>query len=68
MRWITTIAREVWRLFIDDGSFALAILAWLAVVWLVLSQVAVPSMWRGVVLFAGLALILIWGAARRAGR
>ncbi|MGH7043280.1 MAG: hypothetical protein ACREFY_14300 [Acetobacteraceae bacterium] len=68
MRWITSIAHEVWRLFVDDGSFALAILVWLLIVWLLLSRTAMPSAWRGPVLFAGLALFLVWSAARRAKR
>lgn len=68
MRWFKAVLREVCGLFVDDGSFALAILVWLAIVWLVLSRVATLSVWCGPVLFAGLALILIWSAARRAKR
>jgi hypothetical protein len=33
MRWIGNIVREVFGLFVDDGSFALAILAWIGIVW-----------------------------------
>ena len=33
MRWLRSVAREVLELFVDDGSFAIAILVWLALVW-----------------------------------
>lgn len=68
MRWIGTVLREIFGLFVDDGSFAVAILVWLAVVWLVLPRLAVPAVWVGPVLFAGLALILVESATRRARR
>ena len=34
LRWIATIFREILGLFVDDGSFAVAVLAWIGVVWL----------------------------------
>ncbi len=37
MRWIVTIFREVLGLFVDDGSFALAVLGWMGVIWLMTS-------------------------------
>ena len=55
MRWIGTIAREVFGLFVDDGSFAIAIL-----VWLLLAGLCLP--WLGV--SAGMGRI---DAGRRAG-
>ena len=66
MRWIGTVLREIFGLFVDDGSFAVAILVWLAIMWLVLPRIAVPAFWNGPVLFVGLALILVESAARRA--
>ena len=36
MRWIWGFAIEIYRLFVDDGFFALAIVAWLALLWLML--------------------------------
>lgn len=66
MQWIRTVLREIFGLFIDDGSFAVAILVWLAIVWLVLPHIAVPAFWSGPFLFVGLALILVKSAARRA--
>ena len=34
MRWIATVVREIFGLFVDDGSFALAVLVWIGVVCL----------------------------------
>jgi len=68
MRWMKTILAEIVGLFVDDGRFALAILVWLAAVWLILPHLAVAAGWRGLILFLGLAAILLDGAVRRAGR
>jgi hypothetical protein len=68
MRWLKTISSEIFGLFVDDGSFALAILVWLALVGFVLPRLAIPMAWGGIVLFAGLALILLESAMRRARR
>jgi hypothetical protein len=68
MRWLKTISSEIFGLFVDDGSFALAILVWLALVWFVLPRLAMPMAWGGIVLFAGLVLILLESAMRRARR
>lgn len=65
MRWIKTIAAEVFGLFVDDGSFAAAILAWLLLAWLVLPRTAGLGAWGGVALFGGLAAILLTSAVRR---
>jgi hypothetical protein len=57
MQWIRNVGREVFGLFVDDGSFAFAVLVWIGVVWLVLHRMrmAVPG---GIILFVGLGLIL----------
>lgn len=68
MRWLTAIAREVFGLFVDDGRFALIILLWLAATALLQPLVPLPSVWRGVVLFAGLALALAWNCLRHIAR
>jgi hypothetical protein len=64
MRWLKSIAREVFGLFVDDGSFAAAILVWVIVAGLVLPLVAPAAQWTGPALFAGLALILIESVLR----
>lgn len=60
MGWIKSVAREVYGLFVDDVSFAVAI-----VVWLAIAGVALPhTRWAGPVLFAGLAGILVESVLR----
>ncbi len=66
VRWLTTSLGEVYGLFVDDGLFAAAILAWLLVVAL-LPRFGVPPGWSGVCLFAGLAALLV-GSARQQAR
>jgi hypothetical protein len=68
MRWLKTILTEFIGLFVDDGSFALAIIVWLGVIWLGLPRLNLPAAWSGAVLFAGLATILAVSALRRASR
>lgn len=63
MRWITTILREIFGLFVDDGSFALAVLAWIGVVWLLIHHWK-QSLPGGIVLFLGLGFILAESALR----
>jgi len=66
MQWLKTIVRELFGLFVDDGSFALAIIIWLGVVGLALPHAQTD--WRGAMLFGGLALILLESATRQARR
>lgn len=66
MSWLKSIFREIFGLFVDDGSFAIAILVWLAVLWLALPRLPIPATWHGVILFAGLIAILIESVLRRA--
>lgn len=68
MKWIKTIFREVFGLFVDDFSFAVAILSWLALMRWVAPRLGIPARVAGVVLFAGLALILVESALRYARR
>ncbi len=60
------LLREAYGLVVDDATLAIAILAWIAVVWLLGRNDILAPAWGGIVLFAGLALILIENAARRA--
>ena len=66
MPWLRSILAEIWGLFVDDGSFALAILVWLAACWLVLPQFGGPPEAKGPILFAGLAIVMVESALRRA--
>jgi hypothetical protein len=64
MRWLKSIAREIYGLFVDDGSFAIGILGWVILAVGVLPRVVQASRWAGPALFAGVALILIESALR----
>ncbi len=64
MRWLKSIVREVFGLFVEDGSFAAAILAWVLVGGFVLPRIASAARWSVPALFSGLALILIESVLR----
>jgi hypothetical protein len=68
MRGVLTIARHLLGLFIDDGAFALAILLWLAIAALLSLSGGVTPVWRGPLLFVGLALLLGAACMRAASR
>ena len=68
MNWLRTIFREVFGLFVDDASFALAILLWLVLVKILTPHLGIPSGWTGIILFTGLALILAESTTRYAKR
>ena len=71
MRWLTTAVRGVLALIVDDARLALAVLAWLALIGLVLLVLpagarAALSGWIGALLFVGLAGILVRSATHAA--
>lgn len=68
MRWLKSILGELWGLFVDDGRYALSIVAWLLLAWLVLPWFCLGSGWNAIVLCAGLLAILLESAWRRARR
>jgi hypothetical protein len=68
MNWLKTILREIFGLFVDDASFALAILLWLVVVRTLTPHMGIPARWSGIILFTGLALILAESTTRYAKR
>jgi hypothetical protein len=68
MKWLKNIVREIFGLFVDDGSFALAILLWLVIVRGATPRLNIPSGITGIILFAGLALILAESATRYSRR
>ncbi len=68
MTWLKTVWSEFIGLFVDDGSFAVAILAWLVASWLLLPRLGLAPAWPPAILFAGLAVILVESALRRARR
>jgi len=68
MRWIKSIVREIYGLFVDDGSFAIAILVWLGLAVSMVPRVGTGAWWAGPALFAGLAAILVESVLRFARR
>jgi hypothetical protein len=68
VKWLKTILHEIFGLFVDDASFALAILLWLVLVKTLTPQLGISTRWTGVILFTGLALILAESTIRYAKR
>ena len=66
MRALETIWSEFIGLFVDDAVFAACIVLWLVVAAVALPLLALPSPWPALILFAGLAAILIESATRKA--
>lgn len=66
MNGLKTIVRKAFNLFVDDVLMAVAVLLWLAMVWLLLPRFFVSGTWRGVIEFLGLAVILMVSVLHRA--
>lgn len=64
MNVIVTALKEVYGLFVEDGSYAVGILVWLLVVGFVFPHVLGP--WRAPLLFAGLLFLLVENVLRTA--
>jgi hypothetical protein len=58
--------KELWSMFIDDGSLALALIAWVAICAMGLPRLPVPTSWDGPLLFVGCAAILVFAVLRTA--
>ena len=58
MSWVVTARRELVGLFIDDGSLALAILAWLFGSILCVHILDLPPVAEGIILAGGFVLLL----------
>lgn len=63
MQWLRSVVREVYGLFVDDGSFAAALLAWTLAACLGLRMLHAGG-WSGLVLFIGLAVVLAESTVR----
>jgi len=61
-----TIWSEFYGLFVDDVSLAVAILVWLVATHQLFHMDLVAGVWRGPLLFAGLAAIFVENTLRRA--
>ena len=67
MTWLASAAKQLYGLFVDDGALSLAICLWLLATALVLPHVLTNENGRAIVLFAGLALLLLYSVRRAAG-
>jgi hypothetical protein len=63
MNTLKTIAHEILGLFVDDGSFAIAIIIWLAMVWFLVRPLQLPTA-GGILVFLGFAAILVESVTR----
>ena len=68
MTLITTIIKEVLGLIVDDGSLALAVLAWVGIVAALTSMASLGATLAGGLLFAGLIAVLVENVLRRSRR
>ena len=68
MRWLKTALAEVYGLFVEDGRYAITIVVWLALAWLVLPALALGDPWNAAILFVGLLAILLESVLRGARR
>jgi hypothetical protein len=58
MNVVATTVRELWGLFVDDGSLAFALIVWCGAAGLILPQLRLPEGSSGPVLFVGCLAIL----------
>lgn len=63
MKILLTILRELWSLFIDDGSLALALVLWCIGAGLILPRTVSFGDWNAPVFFLGCILILLANVA-----
>ena len=68
MKTLNTIIRELFGLFIDDGSLALALLALLGVVALLVHETWLDTTQAAVLLLAGTIAVLIENVVRSSVR
>jgi hypothetical protein len=59
MTWLASVFKQIYGLFVDDGALSLAICIWLLVVWFALPHVIANGTTRSIVLFTGLAVLLV---------
>ncbi len=71
MKTFLMILKELWGLFVDDGTLAVGIIVWLLFIAFILPRTAIPAQFDSVILLAGLVIGLmenIWRAARKVSK
>lgn len=66
MNWLRATLSELAGLFVDDGRYALTIVAWLLLAWWVLPLLRLGGGWNATIFAAGLLAILVESVLRRA--
>ncbi len=66
MNWLRAVLAELLGLFVDDGVFAAAIIGWIVACAVISPRIGLPGGVAAALLFAGMVVILIESAARRA--
>ena len=64
--WIAI--KNVYELFVEDGSLVLIVLGWLALIYVAGHLLMVPLAWRAPLLAAGCIVALVESILRAAGR
>jgi len=59
MTWLMNGLKQVYGLFVEDGALSVAICVWLLIVWFGLPHVVASGTTRPIVLFIGLAVLLV---------
>ncbi len=59
MDWLSTAAKEIFSLFVDDVPYSLAIIAWIIAGTLLLPLLSLGAEMQAGILFLGFALILL---------
>ncbi len=66
MNVILTAIKEVYGLFVEDGSYAASIVVWVLVTALVFPHLPALGLWRAPLLFVGLLFLLVENVRRTA--
>jgi len=66
MNRITDVLQELFGLFVEDGSLAIAIVVWICIAAFLFPHLPGGSAWRAPALFLGLALLLFENVLRSA--
>jgi len=59
MTWLMNGLKQIYGLFVEDGALSLAICVWLLIVWFGLPHIVAGNTARPIVLFIGLAVLLV---------
>ncbi|WP_321859039.1 hypothetical protein [Paraburkholderia tropica] len=65
MNSLKTVFAELCGLFVEDVPFAVSIIAWIVVTSIFLPRTDLSGAIKGIILFAGLAAILVESAIRK---